>query len=206
MEQKNKISRPRYDIEGRYSAILSAGEYLLCNSYDDAQPQLIAKTAGVSVGLFYRHFKNKQELLAAIMVHRLGILHENIIREIEQITNPIDTLKVVLFLTLQYFQTHQGLIKLFFMQIGYGNAIATKQLADTRQNYRNILENILRSGMNKKLFLAENKLDVEIAINCIIGTINWTLYDTLVVKNENIDAYELANKLSSHILRSLLRS
>ena len=205
MEQKKKPSRPRYDIEGRYKALLSAGENLLCNSYDDAQPQLIAKTAGVSVGLFYRHFKNKQELLAAVMVYRLGILHSYILREIEPVPNPVDALRLVLLLTLQYFQAHQGLIKLFFMQIGYGDEIATGQLADTRQNYRNILGNILQIGMNEGIFLAEDILDEQIAINSVIGAINWTLYDILVVRNENIDAYELADKLSVHILRSLLR-
>jgi AcrR family transcriptional regulator len=205
MEQKKKPSQPRYDIEGRYKALLSAGENLLCNSYDDAQPQLIAKTAGVSVGLFYRHFKNKQELLAAVMVYRLGILHSYIVREIEPVPNPVNALRLVLLLTLQYFQTHQCLIKLFFMQIGYGDEIATRQLADTRQNYRNILGNILQIGINEGIFLAEDILNEQIAINSIIGAINWTLYDILVVRNENIDAYELADKLSVHILRSLLR-
>jgi AcrR family transcriptional regulator len=205
MEQKKKPSQPRYDMDARYKALLAAGENLLCNGYDDAQPQLIAKTAGVSVGLFYRHFKNKQELLAAVMVYRLGILHSYILREIEPVPNPVDALRLILLLTLQYFQTHQGLIKLFFMQIGYGDEIATRQLADTRQNYRNILGNILQIGMNEGIFLAEDILDEQIAINSIIGAINWTLYDILVVRNENIDAYELANKLSVHILRSLLR-
>jgi AcrR family transcriptional regulator len=198
-----ETSQPRYDIEGRYVALLEAGESSLCNGYDNAQPQLIAKAAGVSVGLFYRHFKNKQELLTAIMVCHLGILHNQITQEVEQHSNPAEALYIVLVLTLRYFQAHQGLIKLFFMQIGYGDAIATEQLRDSRQTYRNILESILKSGIAEGVILAPDVLDIQIAINGIIGTINWSLYDLLIVNNTGIDPDKLAKGLAVHLLRGL---
>lgn len=185
-------------------ALLEAGEVLLCEGYDKAQLQLIAQTAGVSVGLFYRHFKNKQELLTAIMVHHLGILHRQIVQEVEQYADPAVALYTVLVSTLRYFQAHQGLIKLFFMQIGYGDTTATQQLRDARQTYRNILLSVLQDGIAKGVFLTPSVLDVQIAVNSIIGTINWSLYDLLIVKNEDIEPDELAKKLSLHLLRSLL--
>lgn len=203
MSRQSKTSQSRYDVEGRYRALLEAGEALLCNGYDSAQPQLIAKTAGVSIGLFYRHFKNKQELLTAIMVHHLGILHRQIMQEIEYFPNPVEALHIVLILTLRYFQAHQGLIKLFFMQIGYGDAIATEQLRETRKNYRDILESILQSGIARGLFITPDDLDIQIAINSIIGTINWSLYDLLIVRNEAIEPDDLGKRLSKHILRGL---
>lgn len=203
MSKQLKISQSRYDIEGRYAALLEAGEALLCNGYDSAQPQLIAKTAGVSIGLFYRHFKNKQELLTAVMVHHLGILHSQITQEIEQDSDPVAALHIVLILTLRYFQVHQGLIKLFFMQIGYGDAIATEQLREARQKYRDILEAILQSGVTRGLFITPDGLDIQIAINSIIGTINWSLYNILIVENESIEPDNLATRLSPYILRGL---
>jgi AcrR family transcriptional regulator len=198
-----KTSPSRYDIEGRYAALLQAGEILLCSGYDNAQPQLIAKTAGVSIGLFYRHFKNKQELLTAIMVHHLGVLHHQITQKLEYYSNPVEALYVVLIFTLRYFQSNQGLIKLFFMQIGYGNMTATGQLQEARQTYRNILESILRSGIDEGIFLAPDILDIQIAINSIIGTVNWSLYDILIVRNENIEPDELAKRIAVHMLRGL---
>jgi hypothetical protein len=48
--------------------------------------------------------------------------------------------------------------------------------------------------------------DVDIAaINSIIGMINWSLYDQLVVKNEVIEPENLASGISIHLLRSLIR-
>ena len=203
MSKQLKTLQSRYDIEGRYAALLEAGEALLCNGYDNAQPQLIAKTAGVSIGLFYRHFKNKQELLTAIMVHHLGILHRQIIQEIEQYPDPVESLQIVLIMTLRYFQVHQGLIKLFFIQIGYGDEIATKQLREARQTYRDILESILQSGITKGVFISLEGFDFQIAIDSIIGTINWSLYNLLIVKNEAIEPDNLGLRLSTHILRGL---
>jgi AcrR family transcriptional regulator len=203
MNKQLKTSQSRYDIEGRYTALLEAGETLLCNGYDSAQPQLIAKTAGVSIGLFYRHFKNKQELLTAIMVNHLGILHHQIIQKIENSTAPVDALHMVILSTLYYFQAHQGLIKLFFMQIGYGDAIATEQLREARKTYRDILEFILQLGITRGVFITPDELDVQIAINSIIGTINWSLYDLLIVKNEDLEPNDLATRLLTHILRGL---
>jgi|GEM_PF-624147 len=190
----------RYDIEGRYSALLEAGEILLCEGYDRAKPQQIAKMAKVSVGLFYRHFQNKQELLTAIMVRHLEILHSQIMQNVEQDCNPVEALEIVLVLTLDYFQKHQGLIKLFFMQIGYGNTTSTEQLYKSRQTYRHILQSILEKGIAQEIFIP---LDIEIAINSIIGTINWSLYDLLIVNHQYLNAAKLAERLSVHILRGL---
>jgi AcrR family transcriptional regulator len=208
MKRPLKSPQPRYDIEGRYISLLEAGEAALCHGYDNAQPQLIAKAGGVSVGLFYRHFRNKQELLTAIMIRHLEILHHQIIQEVGNDSNPVEALHLVLLFTLRYFQAHQGLIKLFFMQIGYGDAIAlpstaTEQLRNARQTYRDILESILESGMTGGVFISPDILDVQLAINSIIGTINWSLYDLLIVKDKSIEPEELAKKISEHILRSL---
>ena len=202
-KMKNQLpnSNPRrYDIQGRYTALIDAGETLLSQGYDYAKPQLIAKTAGVSVGLFYRHFKNKQELLTAVMIKRLELLHNQIIQELENVQDPIQALNLVLILTLRYFQVHQGLIKLFFMQIGYGDTTATEQLRDTRKTYRHVLESIIQRGIKAKIF---SILDIEIAINSIIGTINWSLYELLIVNNKNIDSDKLARKILIQILRGL---
>ncbi|WP_121971553.1 TetR/AcrR family transcriptional regulator [Leptolyngbya sp. BC1307] len=121
--------KPRYDIEGRYQALLEAGETLLCEGYDQAQPKRIAELAGVSVGLFYKHFSSKRDLLAAVMVHRLGSLHSLIEDAIASEPSPERSLKAVIVQTLAYFQKHRGLAKLFFMQIGYGDHQATEQLS-----------------------------------------------------------------------------
>ncbi len=203
MKNPTKSSQPRYNVAGRYAALLDAGEVLLCQEYDKAQPRLIAETAGVSVGLFYRHFKNKQEMLTDIMVKHLEILHSQVAQELQQDSEPVEALHTVLLFTLRYFHQHQGIIKLFFLQIGYGDLTATEKLKKARQTYRDILLNIIEDGIAQGIFLPPEVLDVQLAINSIIGTINWSVYDLLIVKNETLEPEEFAQKLLSYILRSL---
>lgn len=203
MEKPLDPPHSRYDVAGRYAALLEAGEELLCQGYENAQPQLIAKTAGVSTGLFYRHFKSKQELLTAIMVRHLGILHNQIRQAVEPYADPVEDLRQVMDLTLRYFQAHQALIKLFFMQVGYGDESATKQLQATRQTYRDILASIIQAGIARGVFIAADDLDIQIAINSFIGTINWSLYDLLIVKQNAIEFDTLARRLSTFVLRGL---
>lgn len=203
MRESPNSSQPRYDVARRLTALLDAGESLFAQGYDTAQPQLIADTAGVSVGLFYRHFRNKQQLLTAIMIRHLNQLHSQIAQALHPNLPPVEALHTVLLLTLRYFDQQQGLIKLFFMQIGYGDATATEQLQTARQTYRALLLQVIEAGMAHGLFLPPDQLDVQLAINSIIGTINWSLYDFLVVQNKTFDPEALAQKLATHLLRSL---
>ena len=199
----DSTQQPRYDIEGRYQSLLAAGETLLCKGYDQAQPKRIAKAAGVSVGLFYKHFSSKRELLAAVMVHRLGSLHELIEQAIAEEPSPERSLKTIIAQTLAYFQNHQGLAKLFFMQIGYGDEQATKQLSEARANYRRILRSVIEDGIQQKRFLAMEPLELETLVSSIIGTINWTIYEQLVVKQQDIDAQATTDSLIVLFLRGI---
>ncbi len=196
-------AQPIYNVSKKYNAILQAGEVLFCEGYESAQPLAVTKKAGVSVGLFYRYFENKQALLAAIMVRHLNVLHAQISQDIQYCGNAMDALECVLVSTLRYFRQHQGLIKLFFMEIGYGDAEATQQLKVARQTYRKILGSILKEGSSQGIFLDAKLMDVEIAINSIVGTINWTLYDLLVVQNKNIKPDNLATRMLAFLSRSL---
>ncbi len=153
--------------------------------------------------MFYRHFKSKQELLTAIIVRHLNKLHLQIAQAHKACSHPEESIQMVVLLTLRYFHQHQGLIKLFFIQVGYGDVAATEQLQSARQNYRKILLTIIEDGIAQEIFLNPPVLNVQIAINSIIGTINWTLYDLLVVKNQNLEPEVIATQISSHLLRSL---
>ena len=197
------ISQPRYNVEERYNALLNAGEELFCIEYDLAEPKLIAEKAGVSVGLFYRHFKNKREMLTEIMVKHLDRLHQQIAAKLELELEPEAALYKLIGLTLKYFQQHQKIIKLFFLEVGYGDFVATAKLSQARQNYRNFIAEIITAGMQQRIFLDSGTLDLELAINSIIGTINWSMYDILIVQNKSLEPEIYTNRLVPHILRSL---
>lgn len=198
-----KLPQPRYNVAARYSDLLNAGEELFCQDYDLAKPKLIAEKAGVSVGLFYRHFKNKREMLTEIVLKHLNILHLEIAIALEQNLSVEAALKVVLSQTLNYFHQHQQIIKLFFLEVGYGDFVATAKLNEARQTYRRFFQRIIKAGIARGIFLDSETLDVELAINSIIGTVNWSIYDILIVKNRSLEPIKYVDRLLPHLLRSL---
>lgn len=155
------------------------------------------------MGLFYKHFSSKRELLAAVMVHRLGSLHPLIEEAIDRESSPEHSLEVVIAQTLTYFQKHQSLAKLFFMQIGYGDAQSTELLSPARENYRRILRLVIEDGIQQKHFLAMEPLEIETLVSSIIGTINWTIYEQLVAKQHDIDAHAMTDRLVVLFLRGI---
>ena len=195
--------RPRYDIDGRYQALLDAGELLLCSGYEEAQPKRVAEAAGVSVGLFYKHFSSKRELLSFVMVRRLDVLHQRIENAIAQRQSPEHSLKTVVEETLTYFDEHQGLIKLFFLEIGYGDVQSTQQLQASRQNYRRLLRSVLECGVEKKTFIALTPTEIDLQISSIVGTVNWTVYELLIVRGEPLNPPVLTARLVALFVRGL---
>jgi len=137
------------------------------------------------------------------MVWRLGILHKHIEQEIAVEPQAKYQLAIVLEQTLIYFDQHEGLTKLFFMQIGYGDAEATEQLSNVRQNYRNILRGILMRGIEQGQFASHSPAERELMLNSIIGTLNWTMYETLVVQGEAIAPKQLTAQLMQMFERGL---
>ncbi len=196
--------KPIDRVSTKYTAMLDAGEALLCEGLDKAQPQSITKKAGVSVGLFYRYFDNKQALLTAVMERHLETLHTQIMQDVECIDDALQALECVLISTLSYFAEHQGLIKLFFMKIGYGDAQAMPSLKAPRASYRKIIKSIIKKGIDQGRFCDQKDLDIEMAVNAIVGTINWSLYDLLVVQEKNIEPKKLAQRILTFLLRGLV--
>ena len=81
--------------------------------------------------------------------------------------------------------------------------MATAKLNRARQTYRNFLSEIIEAGIEQKVFLNRELLDVDLAINSIIGTINWSIYDLLIVQQKSLDPDRFINQLLPHLLRSL---
>ena len=89
------------------------------------------------------------------------------------------------------------------MQIGYGDERATEQLSEARANYRRILRSVIEGGIQQKRFLAMEPLELETLVSSIIGTINWTIYEQLVVKQQELNAQATTNRLVVLFLRSI---
>lgn len=89
------------------------------------------------------------------------------------------------------------------MQIGYGDEQATEQLSEARANYRRILSSVIEDGMQQQHFLVMQPVEIETLVSSIVGTVNWTIYEQLVVKQHDINSQTLTDRLVVLFLRGI---
>ena len=98
-----------------------------------------------------------------------------------------------------HIRRRNGYEKEFLYQLSF----VTTKLTRARQTYRNFLREIIETGIEQKIFLDRRCLNVELAINSIVGTVNWSIYNSLIVREESLDPDRFIQQLLPHLLRSL---
>lgn len=133
--------------------------------------QIVSKT-GASKGGFYYHFKSKDELLYEI--HDIFISY--VIKKAEETYNqnetPISRLCGILQSFIRVFDIYNPYITVFYEESAYLQENYKNTINDKRDQYRNLIEKVIREGQQVGDFRKE--VPANIATMAIIGMINWT--------------------------------
>lgn len=92
----------------------SAEQALIRHGYDKATMQQIAAAAGCAAGTFYLYFKNKQDLLEAIMARHVARMAEQARAQMAGSNNPLERARLLLSAMFGYGQAHRPLFQLVF--------------------------------------------------------------------------------------------
>lgn len=134
----------------------------------------LAGRVGLVTSAIYRHFKNKDEVLEAV----LDLLRErftvNIQRVRKKTGDPEERLKNLLALHLQLIQEVHALPRVLFSDEVYGGSSQRKTiLHEIIRNYLSEIAAIVREGQEQHLFLAD--LDPETVSVMFLGLIQPTV-------------------------------
>lgn len=96
-------------------AMLDAAEACMVRSgYADATMQEIAAAAGCAAGTLYLHFKNKEELLKAVIDRHARVIFANARAARERHTDPVRKLQAGNRAFFEYAAGHRPFMRLFF--------------------------------------------------------------------------------------------
>ncbi|MFQ6325319.1 TetR/AcrR family transcriptional regulator [Nocardia sp. CWNU-33] len=98
----------RADAQRNYERVLSAAAETFAEEGPDASLNEIARRANVGPGTLYRHFPNRQALLAAVLRERIEALRARA-EELMSTTDPDDALREWLRAFLTHARTDHGL-------------------------------------------------------------------------------------------------
>lgn len=132
----------------------------------------IVEEAETSKGGFYHNFKSKDELL--YQIHEVFITHA--IEETKEAYNhyktPITRLCAILDSFTKIFDLYQSHITVFYQESMYLPESFQKAIHSKRDEYRYLLEQVIREGQETGDFRKE--IPANIVTLAIIGMINWT--------------------------------
>jgi AcrR family transcriptional regulator len=142
----------------------------------------IAEKVGVSEANLYRHFKNKQEILAHAVESIGKGLQENL-RNIKntKMTDPVKQLKRLFRLHLEYIEENEGIPRLVFSEeLHKGNPDLRNKLLNAINTYAQEIALLIKKGQEAKTI--HKGIDTHAFAFIMIGmvqisTMRWSLND-----------------------------
>jgi AcrR family transcriptional regulator len=106
MRQNAPLLRSRLRDAAADVMLQAAESVMRAKGFDGATMQDIAAAAGCAVGTLYLHFKNKDEILGAILLKHGATLKIDMVAAIERATDPIEKLRIFIASHLEWIHQH----------------------------------------------------------------------------------------------------
>lgn len=165
--------RKRENTEVRQQQITEAALQLIGKrGISGATTAEIATTVGISEGNLYRHFKNKEDIIASV-IDKIGNDLVAILDAVSEENNPVDKLEKIFKHHLCYIEEHAGIPRTIFSEEVL--VLSERLRVKARSNLMNYfigISNIIEQGQGAGAINRE--MDQEVVTSMFIGTINFT--------------------------------
>lgn len=163
----------KVDKEQRQAELLEAAiEVFARRGYQATTMDDIAERAGVSKGMLYIYFKNKEALFGAVFRWYGQFISETMLGAIAEIDNEIEQLQRIADIWGEIAVEHRDYVPLFLdfwaaasvrgMRSDYADDLATMY-----EEYRNLIAGIIQQGQRKGIFKKE--ADAQAAAYLLVG-------------------------------------
>jgi len=140
--------------------------------------QEIAESAGVGKGTIYRFFESKEEMVSALVEDAIAEVTSRIKSAIAEITEPVEQLKTVIDVELEYYAENRNLSKFLAREVWGFQSKFEDHIRNIRANQGKIVEDIIRQGVGQGDIKA---VDPETAAAAFEGmilatTVHWFMF------------------------------
>jgi len=145
----------------------------------------IAKRMGLTQGALFRHFRNKNALLKAVMEWAAERLMSRIEKSIDGESSPLKSLEKMFVSHVEFISEHPGIPRILFSELQRSKETAPKQVAQMLlRHYAKRLNRLFDEG--KACGEIDVKLDNEAAATLFIGTIQGLVMQSLIVGDTDL--------------------
>lgn len=186
----------RSGIESKQRILDAAIRVFSDYGYEKANMRMIARTANISIGGLYLYFKNKEDLYLTLMKSRMGDFADKTLKSVKDINDPAEAISTFIAMSLNYAKKHRELILVQGREHGFAFGLDIKKRFFKKQ--RNLIENILKRGMQTGIF---RKMNVKETAKIIFSVIRGYILSIVVEP----DSIFVPNECGKLILNGLIR-
>lgn len=150
----------------------------------DITTAAIAKRMGLTQGALFRHFPNKEAILAAVMGWVAERLLSRVEKAIDAQPSPLAALESMFMTHVEFIIEHPGIPRMLFGELQRTEKTAPKQMVQTLiRRYSERLHQIFEKGI--ACGEMDSQLDSKIAATLYIGTLQGLVMQSLIVGDAN---------------------
>ena len=145
--------------ERKKQILKSAVKVFARSNYYNTKMSDIAKEAGISEAMIYRHFSSKKEIFLVVLKHMSDRILAFWEKEIDPLKSPLEKLRSMLLGYYQRMTKHPNELKVQFLAIsGIDDKDVLKRLRTDQQNYIKHFSDVIQEGISQR----EIRKDVDV--------------------------------------------
>ncbi|OGQ68993.1 MAG: hypothetical protein A3F89_04380 [Deltaproteobacteria bacterium RIFCSPLOWO2_12_FULL_50_11] len=180
--------------EETYQRLLEKAAQIFAKiGYAQANINEISVAAGFGKGTIYNYFKNKKDLLAAIIRHACHGAIQDILKQLENLTDPVEKIHTLIRAEIEWFKKNEDLGRVMIRE-GYGAPPQDqKDFLEALQEGYLLMTGIFQEGIEKRCFRKD--ADPQFATHMLFGIIETQLLSHWLLG----DQYPSLDKISENI-------
>lgn len=196
--EKQKKSPP-----GRTRIIQALAHLLKTKEFSAITTAEIAKKAGVTEGLIYKYFDDKQELLFQVLYELFISIIKGINKDLDNIDNILDQFQSFILASINSYANNRVFARIILLEVRKSPRFFTSEAYSLVRKYSGILKKILSQGISDGLI----KQDISITHLCamVLGTIEHSCLHGIIF-NKEIKAEEITTNLCSIIFDGICKN
>jgi AcrR family transcriptional regulator len=134
----------------------------------------VADEVGIQAGSLYNYIKSKDDFLFNLLKEHLELMLEDLERANAKSSNVVERLKKLIELHIRFHTEQKEEVIIGHLELRSLPPKNRKIITDLRDRYSNILTELIREGVKKKIFAADDPRVASFAIlSMLSGVANW---------------------------------
>jgi len=191
-------------VDKRNLIIDTAAQLFSEFGFHEVNMEMVASRAGIAKGTIYNYFKSKEELYFAISESRLTKLISELERKFKEQVSVLDDLKGFTIHLFMFLIKYKDFFLIFQRTRLKKQTLKSKTLETNIARLKEMLSNILKEGVEKKIFKNLNicftsDMILGMIYSAVLRNINRDIHDEVVIKERE----ELFNFIKDSVIANV---